>query len=178
MTAPRPTIRPATADDLPAITAIYADAVLHGTASWETEPPDEAEMGRRMRTVAEADHPYLAALDEAGRLLGYAYCGPYRPRAAYRWTVENSIYVDPSAHGRGVGRALLQGLVEESARRGFRQMMAVIGDSANAASIGLHRSLGFELVGIARAVGFKHGRWLDQVLMQRALGAGGGTPPG
>lgn len=168
-------LRPATHADLSAIRAIYAHAVTHGTASFELTPPDEAEMTRRFLALMDGGYPYLVAED--GRLLGYAYAGPYRPRPAYRWTVENSVYVSPEAKGSGVGRALLAALIEAAEAKGYRQMIAVIGDSDNAPSIGLHRALGFEHVGTFRSVGFKHGRWLDSVLMQRSLGLGDATTP-
>lgn len=173
-----PSIRPAVAADIPAITTIYAHAVLHGTASWELDPPDEAEMLRRFEAVAAGGYPYFVA-EEAGRLLGYAYAGAYRPRPAYRSTVENSIYIAPDSQGRGVGGALLDALMQECTRRGFRQMIAVIGDGTGA-SLGsrrLHERAGFRLIGAAEKVGFKHGRWLDQMLMQKDLGEGDHTPP-
>ena len=169
-------IRPATPADIPAITRIYADAVKHSTASFELEPPDEAEMARRQRTLVDGGYPYVVAeIDDA--LAGYAYAGPYRPRPAYRFSVEDSIYVDPHAQRRGVGRVLLEHLIEECERRGFRQMIAVIGDSAQAPSIELHRALGFRMIGAVENVGYKFGRWLDSVNMQRALGAGATTKP-
>ena len=169
-------IRSATAADIPAITRIYAHAVLHGTASFELDAPGEVEMARRQRTLLEGQFPYLAAeLD--GTLAGYAYAGPYRTRPAYRFTVEDSIYVDPAAQGRGVGRALLEQLIAESEAGGFRQMIAVIGDSAQAASIALHRAAGFHYVGNIQNVGYKFGRWLDSVIMQRPLGPGALTRP-
>ena len=169
-------IRPATPADIPAITRIYADAVKHGTASFELEPPDEAEMARRQRTLVDGGYPYIVA-EIDGTLAGYAYAGPYRPRPAYRFSVEDSIYVDPNAQRRGVGRVLLEHLIEECERRGFRQMIAVIGDSAQAPSIELHRALGFRMIGAVENVGYKFGRWLDSVNMQRALGAGATTKP-
>jgi phosphinothricin acetyltransferase len=170
-------IRPATPNDIAAITRIYAYAVLHGTASFEIEPPSEAEMARRHRALADGGYPYLVAeLD--GTLAGYAYAGPYRSRPAYHWSVEDSVYVDPGAQRRGVGRLLLAALIEAAERGGFRQMIAVIGDSAQQTpSIALHRALGFHMVGTLAHVGYKNGRWLDSVLMQRALGAGAATPP-
>jgi len=168
-------IRNCVARDIPAITAIYHSAVLTGTASFEIEPPDEAEMMRRREALLAGNHPYLVA-EREGAILGYAYAGPYRARPAYRSTVENSVYVRDGEHGRGIGRALLTALIEEAGARSFRQMVAVIGDSANTASIGLHAALHFELVGTLRSVGWKHGRWLDTVLMQRALGLGDGAP--
>jgi phosphinothricin acetyltransferase len=169
-------IRPATPADVPAITRIYAHAVKHGTASFELEPPDEAEMARRQRMLLDGGYPYIVAeIDDA--LTGYAYAGPYRPRPAYRFSVEDSIYVDPNAQRRGIGRVLLEHLIEECERRGFRQMIAVIGDSAQTASIELHRALGFRMIGAVENVGYKFGRWLDTVSMQRALGAGATTKP-
>jgi phosphinothricin acetyltransferase len=169
-------IRDVTPADIPAITRIYAQAVKHGTASFELEPPDEAEMSRRMQALLEGGFPYIAA--EIDRVLvGYAYAGPYRPRPAYRFSVEDSIYIDPAAQRKGVGRALLERLIEDCERRGFRQMIAVIGDSAQAPSIELHRALGFRMIGNIENVGYKFDRWLDSVLMQRPLGAGATTKP-
>jgi L-amino acid N-acyltransferase YncA len=170
------TIRPAKPDDVAAITRIYAHAVLHGTASFELEPPDEAEVRRRLVTLLDGGYPYLV-YESAGRVLGYAYAGPYRPRRAYRFSVEDSIYIAPDQQGRGIGRALMTRLLAESEARGFRQMIAVIGDSAQAPSIALHRAAGFRHIGTLEAVGFKFGRWLDTVLMQRALGPGAETIP-
>jgi phosphinothricin acetyltransferase len=169
-------IRAATAADIPAITAIYDHAVRHGTASFELEPPDAAEMARRHATLAQAGFPYLVA-EADGAVGGYAYAGPYRPRPAYRWSVEDSVYVAPALQRRGIGAALLGRLVAEAQARGFRQMIAVIGDSAQTPSIELHRAAGFRLIGTVEHVGHKFGRWLDTVLMQRALGPGGATPP-
>lgn len=169
-------LRPATRSDIPSITRIYAHAVRQGTASFEIEPPDAAEMARRMDALLQGGYPYLVA-DEHGAVLGYAYAGPYRARPAYRFSVENSVYVDPDAQRRGVGRALLEKLIEEAAARNFRQMIAVIGDSAQTPSIELHRALGFRMVGTLESVGFKSGRWLDTVLMQRTLGPGADAPP-
>jgi L-amino acid N-acyltransferase YncA len=169
-------IRTATAADIPAITAIYRPAVLHGTASFEIGPPDEVEMSARMAKVIEGGFPYLVA-ESGGRVMGYAYAGPYRTRPAYRHTVEDSIYVAPDAQGTGVGRALLTALVAECERLGFRRMIAVIGDSQSLGSIRLHASCGFAHAGLLPAVGWKHGRWLDQVLMQRTLGAADASPP-
>jgi L-amino acid N-acyltransferase YncA len=161
-------IRAAVPADIAAITRIYAHAVRFGTASFEIEPPDEAEMARRQRALIEGGFPYLVA-EADGAVAGYAYAGPYRSRPAYRFSVENSVYVAPEAHRRGIGRALLDRLIAEAAARGFRQMIAVIGDSDQTASIALHRAAGFRLVGTIAAVGFKHGRWLDSVLMQLEL---------
>jgi L-amino acid N-acyltransferase YncA len=169
-------IRPATPADIPAITRIYAHAVRHGTASFELEPPDEAEMAARQQTLLKGGYPYLAAeIDDA--VAGYAYAGPYRTRPAYRFSVENSVYVAPEAHRRGIGRLLLDALISECEARGYRLMIAVIGDSAQTASIELHRAAGFKLVGAFEGVGYKFDRWLDTVLMQRPLGKGSSAPP-
>jgi L-amino acid N-acyltransferase YncA len=162
--------------DVVAITRIYADAVAHGTASFELKPPDETAMARRQRVLLANGYPYLAA-EIAGTVAGYAYAGPYRDRPAYNWCVEDSVYVTPEFHGRGIGRALLDRLIAESQARGFRQMIAVIGDTANVASVAVHAAAGFRLIGTFQSVGFKHGQWLDTVLMQRALGAGDSAPP-
>ncbi len=169
-------LRDSQPDDVPAITAIYRHAVLHGRASFELVPPDEAEMAARRAALVAAGFPHIVALG-GDELVGYAYAGPYRPRPAYANTVENSVYVRHDQQGRGVGRALLARLIAEAERLGFRQMIAVIGDSANLGSIELHRRLGFTPVGTLRAVGWKHERWLDSVLMQRAIGAGDASPP-
>jgi L-amino acid N-acyltransferase YncA len=168
-------IRPAAVADLAAITAIYAGAVRHGTATFEIEPPDEAEMRRRFDVLSGGGFPYFVA-EEAGAVIGYAYAGTYRPRPAYRFVVEDSIYLAAEARGRGIGKALLNVLIEDSTRRGFRQMIAVIGDSANAASIGLHAACGFAMSGTFYAVGWKFGRWLDSVQMQLPLGEGSDAP--
>jgi phosphinothricin acetyltransferase len=169
-------IRPATEADLPAITEIYEHAVSYGTATFELIPPDLAEMSHRFKTLADGGFPYLVAVLD-GRAIGYAYAGPYRPRPAYRFTVENSVYLAPAIHRRGIGTQLLQRLIAESQARGYRQMIAVIGDSANAGSIGVHSRMGFTMIGTHPNVGFKFGRWLDTVMMQRALGAGAATLP-
>jgi L-amino acid N-acyltransferase YncA len=169
-------IRSSGEDDLPAMTAIYAHAVRFGTASFELEPPDLEEMARRRGALLAGGLPYLVAEAE-GEVAGYAYAGPYRPRPAYRHTLEDSVYVAPDRQGRGVGRALLGALIAACEVDGYRQMVAVIGDTASTGSIALHRSLGFRDVGIVTAVGYKHGRWLDGVLMQRALGPGASEPP-
>ena len=169
-------LRPATLADIPAITAIYDHAVRHGTASFELEPPTEAEMTRRMQAVLDGKFPYLAA-DIDGKLAGYAYASLYRTRPAYRFTVENSVYVAPDMHRRGVGKALLERLIEECTARGYRQMIAVIGDSDQAASIGVHKACGFEPAGNLRSIGWKFGKWLDTPLMQRSLGDGAKTKP-
>jgi L-amino acid N-acyltransferase YncA len=170
------TLRPAGSDDIPAITRIYADAVARGTASFELEPPDEAEMARRLNTLLTGGYPYLVA-ELSGAIAGYAYAGPYRARPAYKWTVENSIYVAPEFHRRGIGLVLLKRLIADTEQRGFRQMIAVIGDSAQTPSIALHAAAGFDMIGTLRAVGFKHGRWLDTPLMQIALGKGDTAAP-
>ncbi len=169
-------IRAASPADIPAITRIYAHAVRHGTASFELEPPDEAEMLRRQRALSDGEYPYLVA-ESSGAVVGYAYAGPYRARPAYRFSVENSVYVAPQAHRRGIGRLLLDRLISESEARGYRLMIAVIGDSAQAPSIELHRAAGFKLVGAFEGVGYKFDRWLDTVLMQRPLGKGSSAPP-
>jgi L-amino acid N-acyltransferase YncA len=169
-------IRAATAADIPAITAIYDHAVRHGTASFELEPPDAAEMTRRRQALVEAGYPYVVA-EADGTVAGYAYAGPYRPRPAYRWSVEDSVYVAPEMQRRGIGAALLGRLIAEAEQRGYRQMIAVIGDSAQMPSIELHRAAGFRPIGTIEHVGFKLGRWLDTVLMQRALGPGAAAPP-
>jgi L-amino acid N-acyltransferase YncA len=171
-----PEIRPAAAADLPAITEIYDHAVRYGTATFELIPPDLTEMTRRFGVLADGGFPYLVAAFE-GRVVGYAYAGAYRPRSAYRSTVENSVYLQPAIHRRGIGLQLLQRLIAESEARGYRQMIAVIGDSANAGSIGVHTKCGFQMIGTHPDVGFKFGRWLDTVMMQRALGDGGNTLP-
>ena len=170
-------IRPAEPTDLPAITAIYADSVLHGTASYELEPPDLAEMTARWQTLTGNLYPYFVAV-RGGRIAGYAYAGPSRPRPAYRFTVENAVYIAVDARRSGIGRALIERLVAECERLGFRQMMAVIGDGTNhAASVGLHTALGFRRIGVIEGSGYKHQRWLDTVLMQRTLGEGRTSPP-
>ena len=173
---PSAEIRPANAADLPRITGIYDHAVRHGTATFELIPPDLTEMTRRFDALTDGGFPYLvAALD--GRVVGYAYAGAYRPRPAYRFTVENSVYLEPAVHRRGIGLQLLRRLIAESEARGYRQMIAVIGDSANAGSIGVHTICGFSMIGTHPDVGFKFGRWLDTVMMQLALGDGGDTLP-
>jgi phosphinothricin acetyltransferase len=169
-------IRPAAEADLPAITSIYDREVRHGTATFELTPPDLTEMTRRFRSLMDGGFPYLAATLE-GEVVGYAYAGPYRPRPAYRFTVENSVYLAPAVHRQGIGMKLLRRLIEECEARSYRQMIAVIGDSANAGSIGLHSRAGFQMIGTHPNVGFKFGRWLDTVMMQRALGDGASTTP-
>jgi L-amino acid N-acyltransferase YncA len=169
-------IRPTTAADLPAVTAIYQHAVLYGTATFELIAPDLAEMTRRFDVLMDGGFPYFVASLE-GHVIGYAYAGAYRPRPAYRFTVENSVYLEPAIHRRGIGMRLLLRLISESEARGYRQMIAVIGDSANAGSIGVHARCGFAMIGTHPNVGFKFGRWLDTVMMQRPLGDGAGTLP-
>lgn len=161
-------------DDLPAIATIYAHAVLHGTGTFELEPPDRAEMTRRRQEVLDRQLPWLVA-EADGEVLGYAYANYFRPRLAYRFCLEDSIYLAPQAQGRGVGSLLLAELVARCAAAGARQMVAVIGDSANLGSIGVHRKLGFQPTGSLQAAGWKFNRWLDVVFMQRALGLGAET---
>ena len=163
-------IRSANAADVTDITTIYGHHVLHGLGTFEEIPPDGEDMAERIARVSAAGLPWLVASDHTG-VLGYAYAGPFRARAAYRFTVEDSVYVAPQSMGRGLGRDLLAAVITACETAGMRQMLAVIGDSANAASIGLHASLGFTHTGVATAVGFKHDRWVDIVFMQRALGA-------
>jgi len=168
-------IRPATPADIPAVTRIYAHAVNTGTASFELEAPDEAEMTARMQAVLDGKFPYFVA-EADGKVVGYAYASLYRTRPAYRFTVEDSVYIDPAAQRRGIGKALLLRLIESCTALGYRQMIAVIGDSAQAASIGLHKACGFEPAGNLKNIGWKFGRWLDTPLMQLALGDGASTP--
>jgi L-amino acid N-acyltransferase YncA len=169
-------IRPSTDADLAAITAIYGWNVLNGLGTFEEVPPDQAEMARRRGAFLAKGLPYLVA-EEDGVVLGYTYAGPFRLRAAYRYTVEDSVYVGPDAVGKGVGRALLAALIEACEALGLRQMCAVIGDSGNAASIGLHAALGFEHKGVFPDMGYKFGRWVDLVWMQRPLNGGGSREP-
>lgn len=169
-----PLLRPATPSDIAAIAAIYGPNVREGLASFEYEAPDAAEMARRHAAIVTGGYPYLVAeLD--GAVVGYAYASAYRARPGYRFSVENSVYVAPEAHGKGVGKALLRLLVAECAERGYRQMIAVIGHLGNAGSIALHRACGFTVVGVLPSIGWKNGRWVDSVLMQRALGEGDRT---
>ncbi|CDX52549.1 Phosphinothricin N-acetyltransferase [Mesorhizobium plurifarium] len=170
-------IRPATAADLDRITEIYADAVTHGTSSYELEPPSRAEMGNRFDALAAGGFPYLVA-EKNGVVLGYAYAGPFRPRPAYRFVVEDSVYVAPEAKGQAVGSALMQALIETARAAGFRQIIAVIGDGhADSASVRLHEKLGFCHSGRLEGSGYKHGRWLDTVFMQLSLNGGAALPP-
>jgi phosphinothricin acetyltransferase len=171
-----PAVRSAVLADIPTITTIYDLEVRTGTATFELTPPDVAEMTRRFNALQERGFPYLVATI-GDDVVGYAYAGPYRPRPAYRFTVENSVYLAPASHRRGIGTALMTELIVQSEARGYRQMIAVIGDSANAASVALHARTGFQMIGTHPNVGFKFGRWLDTVMMQRALGAGATTVP-
>jgi len=163
------TVRDAHHDDIPAIHAIYAHHVKHGLASFEEIPPSVEEMRTRFEAIVGGEKPYLVAVGSDGRVLGYGYSSAYRTRSAYRYTVENSIYIDEAARGQGVGTALLEALVARCRKGPWRQMLAVIGDSANAASIGVHRKAGFRQVGLLERVGYKHGRWVDSVVMQLEL---------
>lgn len=173
----KPNVRAAAPSDLDAITAIYADAVTNGAASYELEPPTKSEMAARYDTLTASGFPYMVA-EVSGRVLGYAYAGPFRTRPAYRFIVENSVYVSPDAKGRGVGRLLLDALVAEATRLGFRQMIAVIGDGhAQSPSVKLHERLGFRHCGRLEGSGYKHGRWLDTALMQLSMNGGSTTPP-
>lgn len=169
-------VRPSTDDDIPTITRIYAHHVLHGLASFEEIPPNAAELASRRRHVLGQGLPHLVAEQDAD-IVGYCYAAPYRARSAYRFTVEDSVYVDPGHVGRGIGRALLRRLIQLCEVGPWRQMIAIIGDSDNHASIGLHKAEGFGMIGTHPAVGFKFGRWVDSVLMQRELGEGMRTPP-
>lgn len=161
-------LRDAAAADVPAITAIYAHHVLTGTGTFEEEPPGEAEMAARLRKVQESGCAWLVT-EQDGVVTGYGYYNQFRDRSAYRFTAEDSIYVRDDVRGMGVGKALVQALLERAAAQGLKQMLAVIGDSENAGSIGLHAALGFRQVGVMRAVGLKFGRWLDVVTMQKSL---------
>lgn len=170
------TIRQSHDDDVPTVHAIYAHHVVHGTASFEAEPPRVMDMHQRRAAVLAKGFPYLVA-ERDGAVVGYAYASTYRPRAAYGDTVENSIYLHPDAIGRGFGRPLLEALIAACEQRDLRQMIAVVGDSAHVASVRLHERCGFRLVGVLRDVGWKHGRWLDSVVLQRSLGRGNTVPP-
>ncbi len=169
-------VRLATPDDVVSITAIYAHHVDHGLGTFEETPPDTDQMALRLAAVEARGLPWLVA-EDGGAILGYAYASPYNLRAAYRHTVEDSVYVAPDRAGRGVGRAMLADLLRRCEALGVRQVIAVIGDSGNEASIGLHRAMGFQMRGVAQAVGYKHGRWVDIVWMQKALGPGADAPP-
>ncbi|ASY58555.1 MULTISPECIES: GNAT family N-acetyltransferase [Sinorhizobium] len=170
------TLRDAVAADLPAITEIYRESVLNGVATYEVTPPSEAEMALRFSTITGSGYPYIVAADEQGSVLGYAYASAFRTRTAYRFLVEDSIYLAPESRGQGIGRALLEELVKRCTALGFRQMVAVIG-GAHPSSIAVHRAVGFEHQGTMKATGFKHGRWLDTAIMQLPLGEGTDTLP-
>ena len=169
-------VRAATQADAGALAAIYGDAVLNGFGTFEEIPPSAADMDGRRRALQDQGLPYLVC-EDAGVVLGFAYAGPFRPRAAYRYTLEDSVYVAPDAKGKGVGRAVLSAVIAECEKLGVRQLMAVIGDTGNAGSVGLHKSLGFEQTGVGRSVGFKHGRWVDIVHMQKPLNGGDASLP-
>ena len=170
------TIRPSRNADVPGITAIYGYHVLHGVASFEETPPDAAEIARRRNEIVKRGLPYLVA-ERDGRVIGYCYAGPFRPRVAYRFTVEDSVYVEGGEIGRGLGRALLEQVIARCGELGYRQMVAVIGGRETLGSIRLHERLGFAHMGVLPAVGFKFGRWIDIIMMQRELGPGADTPP-
>ncbi len=172
-----PIIRDSEDADLPAVAAIYAHHVRHGFGSFEEAPPALDELARRRREILSKHLPYLVASDGTGTILGYAYASPYRARSAYRFTIEDSIYIAPHAARRGIGRLLLEALIERCTRSGYRQMIAVIGDSGNDGSIGLHQSLGFVRAALLPTIGFKRGRWIDCVMMQRPLGPGSTSLP-
>jgi phosphinothricin acetyltransferase len=169
-------IRPSRDADIPAIAAIYSHHVLNGTGTFETTPPTEDEMKSRRADVLAKGLPYLV-MEDAGRVIGYAYCVPFRPRPAYRFCVEDSIYMHPEAAGKGLGKQLLAETVRQAEALGMRKLIAVIGDSGNAGSIGVHRALGFTHAGTIQSCGWKFGRWLDIVIMERAVGAGNTTAP-
>lgn len=170
------TIRASTDQDIPAITAIYGHHVLAGTGTFETTPPTQDEMAARRADVLAKGLPYLVA-EQEGRLLGFAYCQWFKPRPAYRFSAEDSIYLHPDAAGQGLGRQLLAELARQAQAGGIRKLIAVIGDSDNAASIGVHRSLGFSNAGVLKSCGWKFGRWLDIVLMEKTLGEGDTSAP-
>lgn len=169
-------IRPSREEDIAAITAIYAHHVRHGTGTFETEPPSPAEIASRRADVLARNLPYLVA-EEDGEVLGFAYCNWFKPRPAYRFSAEDSIYVSESARGKGLGAKLLAALSQAAEAAGVRKLIAVIGDSANAGSIGVHRSLGFTHVGVLKDCGWKFGEWRDVVLMEKVLGEGSTTRP-
>jgi L-amino acid N-acyltransferase YncA len=169
-------IRPSTVADVPAITAIYAWNVLNGTGTFELDAPDEAEMARRRDDVLAKGLPWLVAQRDAA-VLGFAYANHFRPRRAYRFCLEDSVYLAGEAQGQGIGRLLLTELLARCEAAGARQMLAVVGDATNLGSIGVHRTLGFEHIGTMKAAGWKFGRWLDVVIMQKGLGLGADTAP-
>ncbi len=170
-------IRETEIGDLDAVTRIYGDAVLNGTASFEIDPPSVENMTERYLTLVEKGYPYFTAVID-DQVVGFSFAGPYRARLAYNNTVENAVYVDPACQGQGIGRQLMERLIESCTAQGFRQMVAVVGDSRNSGSINLHRSLGFHITGTLHSVGYKHGRWLDAMFMQRTLGDGDRSAPG
>lgn len=170
-------IRPCQKADIPAIADLYAHHVQYGTGTFETVAPSPADMAQRWQDVQERKLPWLVAEQASGHIMGFAYCNWFKPRAAYRFSAEDSIYLHPDAAGQGLGRALLAELLRQAQAAGVRKMIAVIGDSANAGSVGLHRALGFSHVGTIAACGWKFDRWLDIVLMEKTLGAGAQTPP-
>jgi len=176
MTAPELLIRTRTDADMARITEIYTHHVLHGASSWELTPPDEAEMLKRAHALRDAGYPYLVA-EIDGRVVGYAYAGAYRPRPAYRNTVEHSIYIDDSVRRGGIGKRLLEELIDTCTELGFRQMIAIVGDAENRQSIDFHEKMGFTHVGHVKNIGYKFGRWMDQIILQRPLGPGAATPP-
>ena len=171
-----PSVRASTLADIPAITQIYRHHVLHGTGSFETEPPDPAEMTRRRDEVLGRHLPYLVAEDD-GQIVGYAYANWFKARPAYRFSAEDSIYVANGQHGKGLGRLLMAALIDACEQAGVRKLIAVIGDSGNHGSVGVHTAAGFVHVGTLQSVGWKFGRWLDIVMMEKTLGAGDSTPP-
>ena len=172
-----PNIRASTDSDIPAITAIYRHHVLHGTGTFEVDPPSESDMAARRADVLGRGLPYLVAEDDAGQILGFSYANWFKPRPAYRFSAEDSVYVADEARGQGVGRLLLAALSAQAEAAGVRKLLAVIGDSGNAGSIGVHRAAGFTEIGVMRSVGWKFDRWLDIVLMEKTLGAGDTTSP-
>ncbi len=171
-----PLIRPSRDEDVKAITAIYCHHVLNSTGTFEIDPPTEAEMASRRADVLSKGFPYLV-IEESGRVMGYAYCNVFKPRGAYRFCAEDSIYLAPGTHRKGMGKALLAELCTKAERAGVRKFLAVIGDSANAGSIGVHTALGFSHVGVLKSCGWKFERWLDIVMMEKPLGAGDSRPP-
>ncbi|MET1116137.1 MAG: N-acetyltransferase family protein [Comamonas sp.] len=172
-----PNIRASTVSDIPAITAIYRHHVLHGTGTFEVEPPSETDMATRRADVLGRGLPYLVAAGDDGQILGFTYANWFKPRPAYRFSAEDSVYVADAARGQGVGRLLLAALSAQAEAAGVRKLLAVIGDSGNAGSIGVHRAAGFTEIGVMRSMGWKFGRWLDIVLMEKTLGAGDTTSP-
>jgi phosphinothricin acetyltransferase len=170
------TLRPSTDADLPAITAIYSHHVTHGTGTFETTPPTQDDMAARRADVLAKGLPYLVAENDDGRVIGFAYCQWFKPRPAYRFSAEDSIYLDPAAAGQRIGNKLLSELVRQAEAAGIRKLIAVIGDSENTPSIGVHRAVGFRHVGTIESCGWKFGRWLDIVLMEKSVGEGNRSP--